>query len=287
MSEMGAPGLDAFDGEFAARAADARGSMTANDRLILAHLTDSQDSLAFHTAESLGEKVGVSRAAVVRFANKLGYTGFTELRTAARQSMLAPQQSPLSRFSQSEPGSLVARKAVQDTKNVLAAANLARDTLTPAARAVANSRRVLIVGARMSYGLAVHLHRLLNEVRDGVTLIDPGFPDQVVGIDHRDIAVAFLFRRYSRLTVDLLADIRGAGAHVVLITDGHGHPSATEAEHVMVAPADGPALYDSMVAPMWMLESLAAEVAAVRPQESRARLEIVERFTTDHRLLLG
>jgi DNA-binding MurR/RpiR family transcriptional regulator len=287
MSEMGALGLDAFDGEFAARAADARGSMTANDRLILAHLTDSQDSLAFHTAESLGEKVGVSRAAVVRFANKLGYTGFTELRTAARQSMLAPQQSPLSRFSQSEPGSLVARKAVQDTKNVLAAANLARDTLTPAARAVANSRRVLIIGARMSYGLAVHLHRLLTEVRDGVTLIDPGFPDQVVGIDHRDIAVAFLFRRYSRLTVDLLADIRGAGAHVVLITDGHGHPSAAEAEHVMVAPADGPALYDSMVAPMWMLESLAAEVAAVCPAESRARLEVVERFTKDHGLLLG
>lgn len=287
MSELEAIGLDPFDSEFAARAADARGSMTANDRMILAHLTDSPDGLAFHTAESLGEKVGVSRAAVVRFARKLGYAGFAELRTAARQSMLAPQQSPLSRFSQSEPGALVARKAVQDTKNVLAAASLANDKLAPAARAVANSRRVLIIGARMSYGLAVHLHRLLNEVREAVTLIDPGFPDQVVGVDSRDIAVAFLFRRYSRLTVDLLRDVRAAGAQVVLITDGHGHASAAEADHVMVAPIDGPALYDSMVAPMWMLESLAAEVAAVCPAESRARLEVVERFTKDHGLLLG
>jgi hypothetical protein len=54
---------------------------------------------------------------------------------------------------------------------------------------------------------------------------------------------------------------------------------------VLVAPVDGPALYDSMVAPMWILESLAAEVAAVRPGQSRARLEAVERFTKDHRLL--
>lgn len=287
MSEMEAFGLAPFDGEFAARVADARGNLTANDELILAHLTDNPDSLAFHTAESLGEKVGVSRAAVVRFARKLGYTGFTEFRAAARHAMLASQESPLSRFSQREPGSLVERKAVQDTKNVLATASLVHDTLAPAAQAVANSRRVFIAGARMSYGLAVHLHRLLNEVHNAVTLIDPGFPDQIVSADRSDIVIAFLFRRYSRLTVGLLRDIRGSGAQVVLITDGRGHASAGQAAHVLVASVNGPTLYDSMVAPMWVLESLAAEVAAVRPKESRARLEAVERFTKDHGLLLG
>ena len=56
---------------------------------------------------------------------------------------------------------------------------------------------------------------------------------------------------------------------------------------MLVASVNGPTLYDSMVAPMWVLESLAAEVAAVRPKESRARLEAVEHFTKDHGLLLG
>ena len=74
---------------------------------------------------------------MVRFARKLGYTGFTEFRAAARHAMLASQESPLSRFSQREPGSLVERKAVQDTKNVLATASLVHDTLAPAAQAVA------------------------------------------------------------------------------------------------------------------------------------------------------
>ncbi len=286
MNEAETFGIAAFDGELAARVADARGSLTANDRLILGHLTDSPDSLAFHTAESLGDKAGVSRAAVVRFARKLGYAGFAELRAGARDMMLAAQDSPLSRFSQSEPGSLVERKALQDTKNVLATAGLVRDTLGPAAKAVANARRVFIIGARMSYGLAVHFQRLLNEVRDSVILIDPGFPDQIVSADRNDTVLAILFRRYSRLTVDLLRDIRVTGAPVVLITDGRGHESAAHADHVLVASVEGPALYDSMVAPMWLLESLAAEVAAVRPAESRDRLELVERFTKDHGLLL-
>jgi DNA-binding MurR/RpiR family transcriptional regulator len=179
------------------------------------------------------------------------------------------------------------RKAVQDTKNVLATARLVQDALPLAAQAVAKSRRVFIIGARMSYGLAVHLHRLLNEVHEAVTLIDPGFPDQIVSAGPGDMVIAFLFRRYSRLTVDLLRGIQVSGAQVALITDGRGHASAADAEHVLVASVDGPTLYDSMVAPMWMLESLAAEVAAARPTGSRARLEAVERFTKDHRLLLG
>jgi DNA-binding MurR/RpiR family transcriptional regulator len=277
--------LGPFDGELAARVAEARGHLSGADQQILAYLTDNPDGVAFHTAESLSAKAAVSRAAVVRFARKLGYAGFTEFRTAARDAMLASQESPLSRFSRAEPDSLVERKALQDTKNILAAAGLVREALPPAAQAVANARRVLIMGVRMSYGLAAHLYRLLNEIRDGVTLLDPGFPDQVIGVGSRDIVIAFLFRRYSRLTVDLLADVESSGAPVVLITDGRGHPWAAAAQHVLVAPVDGPALYDSLVAPMWTLESLAAEVAAVRPRQSRARLEAVERFTKDHRLL--
>jgi DNA-binding MurR/RpiR family transcriptional regulator len=278
-----------FDGEFALRAAAARGRLTGNDQRILAYLSDSQqlDSLAFHTAESLGESVGVSRAAVVRFARKLGYAGFAEFRAAARHALRGSRESPLSRISRTEPGTLIELKAMRDTRNVLTTAALAGDTLGPAARAVADCRRVFIVGACMSYGLAVHLHRLLHEVREAVTLIDPGFPDEIVGIDCRDIVIAFLFRRYSRTTADLLRDAREAGAQVVLITDGRGHPSAAEAEHVLVAAADERALCDSMVAPMWMLEMLAAEVAAVHPPRSRARLEAVEHFTTGHRILLG
>ena len=137
------------------------------------------------------------------------------------------------------------------------------------------------------HGLAVHFHRLLTDVHEGAHLVDPGFPDEVAGVGSRDVVVACLFRRYSRLTVELLGTVHEGGAHVVLVTDGRGHDFAAHADHVLVAVATGPALYDSMVAPLWLLESLVAEAAAVYPDRSRARLEKIERFTEDQRLLLS
>lgn len=84
MSEQQEFSLGPFDGELAARVAAARGHLSGADQQILAYLTDNPDGVAFHTAESLGAKAAVSRAAVVRFARKLGYTGFTEFRLSPR-----------------------------------------------------------------------------------------------------------------------------------------------------------------------------------------------------------
>ena len=60
MSEQQEFSLGPFDGELAARVAEARGHLSGADQQILAYLTDNPDGLAFHTAESLSTKAGVS-----------------------------------------------------------------------------------------------------------------------------------------------------------------------------------------------------------------------------------
>lgn len=278
--------LQPFKQELAVRAADARGRLTTNDERVLEHLQGRTNGLAFQTSDSLAQSVGVSRAAVVRFARKLGYAGFTELRDAARHALRQSQESPLSRFSADDPESLRARKVIQDNSNIVATQELVSEPMAHAANAVASAQRVFILGSRKSYGLAVYLHRLLADVRSSVRLIDPGFPDELAGVGAEDAVITCLFRRYARLTIDLMASARGTGAKVVLLTDGRGHEFAADVDHLLIAVADSPALYDSMVAPMWALESLVTEVAAISPQSSRSRLETVEHFTDSHRLLL-
>ena len=287
MSEPVPPELRPFEQELTARATDVRGKLTANDELILEHLQQGLDELPFHTSDSLGQSVGVSRAAVVRFANKLGYSGFAELQRASRDAVRQSQESPLSRFSGAPADSLPEQKAMQDSRNVLATEALVRDTIGPAAGAVAKADRVFALGARKSSGLVVHLHRLLAGVREHVHLIDAGFTDEIADAGPKDVVVACLFRRYSRLTVDMLRVAREAGATVVVVTDGRGNSFVEDADHAIVAVATSPTLYDSMVAPVFAIECLVAEVAAVDPRRSRARLEKLEGFTESSRFLLG
>jgi DNA-binding MurR/RpiR family transcriptional regulator len=278
--------LRPFEQELASRAADARGRLSANDEKILEYLHDNLDELPFHTSDSLGHDVGVSRAAVVRFAGKLGFSGFAEMQRASRDAVRQSQESPLSRFSAGSD-SVLEQKALQDSRNVLATEALIRETIAPAAKSVAEADRVFLVAARRSGGLIVHLHRLLAGIRPEVHLVDPGFPDEIAEAGKGDVVVACLFRRYSRLTVDLLKLARAAKARAILVTDGRGHDFAADADQVIAAAAHSPTLYDSMVGPLFALEALVAEVAAVDPQRSKARLKAVEDFTRANRLLLG
>ena len=56
--------------------------LSPNERRIAAWLLEHMPEAAFETADSLARKVGVSKAAVVRFGSKLGFGGFAGLHDA-------------------------------------------------------------------------------------------------------------------------------------------------------------------------------------------------------------
>jgi DNA-binding MurR/RpiR family transcriptional regulator len=276
-----------FDEQFAVRVAEARGLLSANDERIIEHIRDQLESVAFHTSDSLAQATGVSRAAVVRFARKLGFAGFTEFRDAARGAIRQDRESPLSRFASEQPASPLERKVQQDAANLAATRALTEDAIKAAAPLVAQAERVFVVASRKSFGLAMYFQRVLRGVRADVHLVEPGFPDELADVTRRDVVIACIFRRYSRQTIALLDSARRAGATTVVVTDGRSHDFAQETDLVLAAIADSPTLYDSMVAPIWMLEALIVETAAVDRERSRETLAAAEQFAQSQSLLLG
>jgi DNA-binding MurR/RpiR family transcriptional regulator len=278
-----------FEQDFHVRATEARGRLSANDERIIQYLREHMEGLPFHTSDSLAEDVGVSRAAIVRFATKLGYDGFTEMRNSAREELRSQGNSPLTRFAsdgRTESSSLLSRKLRQDIRNIEMTETLAGEGILAAADALAAARWIYVVGNRKSFGLAVYLHRILHGVRPNVRLVDPGFTDEVAALRAGDALIACLFQRYSRSTIATLDRAKEAGSRTVLITDGRGHGFAEGADHVLVAATDSPTLYQSMVAPLALLEGLAAQVAALDPDLTRRSLESTERFNLDQGLVL-
>jgi DNA-binding MurR/RpiR family transcriptional regulator len=279
-----------FAHAFAARVGIAGGELTANDVRVTQYLRDHLERLPFLAADEVAAAVGVSRAAVVRLARKLGYPTFTALRDDARRQFHEMRQSPMARFSGAGPdgaddgGAGAAkgrRKFEADVANLEATWSMIAARLDPAVGDLARARLVLIAGNRNSFGLATYFHRLLRGVRGGCHLLDPGFPDEVADLTAEDVLVIVLFRRYSAGSIRLIEWAARTGARTIAITDSESQPFLRDVTHVLPVVTGSPLLYDSMVGTVAVLEALAEGAADAMPGEAARLLAVKEQLTAE------
>ena len=279
-----------FARDLSQRVAGGSVRLSANDERIVAYILEHPGEIPFMTADSLGRAVGVSRAAIVRLAHRLGYDGFTHLRDVSRDEFAGAEQfqgnSIISRFLESDADALSDANVRQDIQNLLLTHRLVSDALPKAAAAISAASAVHIIGSREDFGLAFMLHRSLHYIRPAVRLTDEGFPDDIFQMSMHDTAVALIFRRYPKLSVSLLKEAKARGARTVLITNVPARDFASYADHVLPTATDSPMLYRSMVATVAVIQSLVAAVANLDPERTRRALEAYERFVQDQDLLL-
>jgi DNA-binding MurR/RpiR family transcriptional regulator len=276
----------AFERDFTARVTFTSGEFTANDSRVVEYLRGHLGDLPFLAADELAATVGVSRAAVVRLAQKLGYARFADLRNDAQRQFRDLGSSPLSRFSSGiaegeSPAATTLEKFDKDAANLQATATMVADRLPPAARDLAAAPHVLVAGSRNSYSLALYFYHLLHGVRSGARLLDPGFPDEISDLTPEGVLVVVLFRRYAEVSVRLLQWAVRRGAKTIAVTDGPAHPFLQGVTHILPVANSSPVLFQSMAAAVATLEALVAEVAQVAPEETTRMLVAKEQFAAE------
>jgi DNA-binding MurR/RpiR family transcriptional regulator len=275
----------AFEREFTARVTFASGEFTANDSRVVEYLRGHLADLPFLAADELAATVGVSRAAVVRLSQKLGYARFADLRNDAQRQFRDLGSSPLSRFSggiaEGDSAEATLEKFEKDAANLQATATMIADRLPPAARDLAAAPHVFVAGSRNSYSLALYFYHLLHGVRSGARLLDPGFPDEISDLTTDDVLVTVLFRRYSEVSVQVLQWAVRRGAKTIAVTDGPAHPFLQGVTHVLPVASSSPVLFQSMTAAVATLEALVAEAAQVTPDETTRMLVAKEQFAAE------
>jgi DNA-binding MurR/RpiR family transcriptional regulator len=279
-----------FARDFSERVSGVSGKLSRNDERIIAYIREHLGDLPFITAEALSQAVGVSRAAIVRLAYRLGYDGFTHMRDVARDEFQGGEQfegsSIISRFLASDADALSDGNVRQDVLNLFLTHTLVRDELPKAAAAISEADTVYVIGSREDFSLAFLLHRSLHYIRPRVRLAEEGFPDEIYQMSSQDTAVAFIFRRYPRLSVSLLKEAKARGAKTVLITNVPAPSFASHADYVLATTTDSPMLYRSMVATVAVIQSLVGQVAGLDPERTTETLEAYERFAQAQDLLL-
>ena len=261
-------------------------TFSKGQRLIAKYILEDYDKAAFMTANRLGKTVGVSESTVVRFAVDLGFDGYPSMQKAMQEMVLNRLTSVQrievanNRIGDQDVVSMVIQSDMEKLRQT--GETLNRDEFSAAVNAILNAKRIYILGVRSVAPLAQFLGYYLNYMFNNVhTITGCGTSEmfeKIVGVDSRDVVIAFSFPRYSSATTKGAQYCRSTGATVIGITDNRESPLGQASDHVLCAKSDMVSLVDSLVAPLSVVNSLIVAIASKRQQELHRTFESLERI---------
>lgn len=258
----------------ALRAEIARNHPGFSDRLrqiaefALEHPTD----MALGTVAEVAKRAGVQPSAIVRFANALGYGGFTEMQQVFRSRLVASVAPSYKerlaglrragRFRDDrKPRSVLTRFASEGVAALESLQDSVRDKdLARAIAILGAAETVYVLGLGGSFTVAAHLTYVLRKFGRRVTLLDglgSAIADQVVTASRKDALVAISFTTYNPDTVRIFPELIARGLPAIAITDGPLSPIAGGASVVFEISDMPEAALRTMIGPMCLVQALA------------------------------
>jgi DNA-binding MurR/RpiR family transcriptional regulator len=207
-------------------------------RQAAAYALEHPDEFALGTASALARNAEVQASTLVRFAQTLGFAGFSELQALFRSRLRNrwPDYSERLRALQEnardsgDPIDLL--RGFTDS----AAASIARlrdgaqrRELEEAVNLLAGARTIHCLGQRRSFCVAHYLTYALSQLGVPASLVDNvgGLgPEQLAQAGAGDALIAVSFSPYTPFTVDLAARARRAGVPIIVFTDSALSPLA-------------------------------------------------------------
>jgi DNA-binding MurR/RpiR family transcriptional regulator len=260
------------------------GELTPAERRIAEAVLAEPTLLAFGTVSDLASRIGTSRPTIVRFANKLGFKGYTQLQRHVRSDLSHRLARPSERIRHEQGNSPGARAAIN---NALASVFEAVDgeRLGELTAPILRAERVWILSGETSQAGARKLHSGLSIVRPGVRLLDERtFGADACDVEPRDAAVVMDFFRYRRRVTEAARLLSQSGATIVAITDSPLSPLVELADTwcEIEVPAVGP--FDSSVPAVAIVELLVARVARDLHDQATARIDRIEALWEETRV---
>jgi DNA-binding MurR/RpiR family transcriptional regulator len=276
------------------RISAAHGELSRKHKQLARFILDNKYFISFASASQAAEKTNTSAATVVRFAQSLGYEGFSEMQAAIRAE-LPSYMSAVKRIqerleSPTEPDNLPQKVFYTDIANIERTANnLMAADLDGALQAIVNAGRIWVIGSGISATSALYLAHSLRiigfdarfNMNEGLSLaVDAAqfSPDTLV--------IALDMWRYVRSTTEAVAIARKNGARTIAITDSVVSPLAQMADFAFEVAADGAAHSLSPTAALSLINVIIASLAYRVPQQTMESLRRVDSNYLDNNLLV-
>ncbi len=265
-------------------------TLSKGQKKIANAILNDYDKTAYLTAAKLGQMVGVSESTVVRFADELGFEGYSQFQLAVQELVrikLTPNQRievTKQRIGRGDVLSNVMESDINKIKYTLE--RLDRTVFSESVDAILDAETIYVTGARSSEPIARLLSHNLSLIFDNVKFVVPTSSaevfEQMYSVSSKDTVIAFSFPRYSSKMVNAVKYARQKGAKVVVFTDSNISPLAEHANFLLAAQSDMASYMDSLVAPMSIINAIIIEITNRREKEITERFDALEKLWDEY-----
>ena len=242
---------------------------TSTEKKIADFILRQYNEIPFLSIHDFADRVGVGRASIMRFTNKLGFDGYLSLKREINNRMmntLAPMEKfRLSLDQKVSENTLLNEVGQNEVDNInFTLNNLNQKSYKNAVSIISRSNMVYTIGYNLSSFLAEMVSYLLQRI--GVKAVSANMGgrtivDQLINIDRKDAVIAFSLPPYSEETIDAAKYAKEHGVKVISFTNSLTSPIVPFSEVVLQVKTESQIFSNSISSISVLIYSIVYEVA--------------------------
>lgn len=258
-------------------------SLPRNHKKIADYFIDNFDRIPFLNVQNIAKSTGTSVASVVRFAQRVGFEGFSEMRDAIAETFQDQINNkvifPLFDKHTADED-LLTEVANVDIANINNTLNIIeRKTFDYVINRILKADRVFTAGLGISYLLAEILGYQLTQVGIDSTVLKHThtvFHEQVLFMNKKDLLIVFSFPPYSKETVEVSAFAKEKGIDVIAITNKQASPITFHTKANLIVKSENMLFTNSFAAISVLINAIATACALKKKSRAKKILKETE-----------
>jgi DNA-binding MurR/RpiR family transcriptional regulator len=242
--------------------------------------------VATRSLRTISKEANLSPATFSRMSTAVGYNSYEDLRDALRFAMEKRGNSfshrveaLQERHGGGDQGFL--QQHIMDCSGNLQKLNDAIDhkTLETCVDRLHNAKRVLLVGALGSTGIAEYLSYMASFIADNWSMasrMGASLASGLVGMTDQDVLIVMTKPPFATNAIHAAREAHEAGAFVIVITDTHTCPALVHASAQFITPTESQHFFSSYASTLVLCEVMVGMLAGRAGEPARARIADVE-----------
>lgn len=212
--------------------------LSKKQELTANYIKENYKTSALMSIIPLSKEIGVSEATVIRFANVLGYNGFTEMMNDIKE-YIKRELTTVERFEKYQ----IENKSVSPIYNVISnnidilnrlSIDISREAIVEIANKIKKSNRVIVIGFESTAPFAEYFGYNMTRCGKEVMILTEktgALFDVLNFVNKQDFCISISFSRHSAKQIAVMDFLKEKGVEIYSITESSESPAAKHSKY--------------------------------------------------------